>query len=277
MTGFSLFISKVHNLTSDEIQQYKKSFTKDELSNIEQLQLNFQNVLYSYYFTKVCLSKVINCPIGQITVKRKKLYKPVLQQHGEKKYDFNVSHDFNLFVLSCMEADLNSIGIDLAYTKLKSDKRSPTDFLDNMKSTMTVKEWNFIKHVNSIDQMLYRYFLLWTIKESFLKCVGCGLSFEIGKLEINIPNETMLMHCTEKIVYTTDSLKVYHLENWEQIRIFSLFQESFEIDNYKILPGMQNYTFSVYRITDENTGNYWVTICKRGLHQNHDCSVINFI
>ena len=87
---------------------------------------------------------------------------------GPLHIDFNVSHSDNFFVL--VVADSGSIGVDVEEIK---------DIDLNMASEFCCDTETPFLSTENIRQKQINFFTLWTLKESYIKAVGLGLSFQL--------------------------------------------------------------------------------------------------
>ncbi len=120
--------------------------------------------------------------------------KPSLQSNQKRLY-FNVSHSNNLMLVALT---LNhSIGIDIELKRPLDDMNLiARDILsDNERRVFQTK-------TNKHDW----FFRIWTLKESYLKAIGTGLSISPDQIEFNLHAEI------PEIIKTPD--KQYTLSNW---------------------------------------------------------------
>lgn len=88
---------------------------------------------------------------------------------------FNISHSGEYVIVAISE---NEVGCDIEEVK-KIDLKIANKFFYNSEYE------NIINSSNPLD-MFYRY---WTLKESFMKSIGLGLSFGLNNFEINIDKQ----------------------------------------------------------------------------------------
>lgn len=110
--------------------------------------------------------------IGQPVVFAKGEYgKPYLKEHGD--IYFNISHCMGW--AACAISD-REIGIDIERI------RKVTDGV--VRKALTPAEQEALFKANNKEEMFCRF---WTLKESFIKAVGKGLSFPLSKVEFRLP------------------------------------------------------------------------------------------
>lgn len=114
-----------------------------------------------------------------------------IEQHGKSYFTrypdigFSLSHSGNaaLAAISVGGTDTlpgefhSMIGCDIERIKDKN--------LAVAKRFFTESEFNIIESCNSKEEQQDKFFRLWTLKESFVKMIGLGLSLEFNKFTIN--------------------------------------------------------------------------------------------
>ena len=94
------------------------------------------------------------------------------------RYCFNISHSGKYCVLAVFDSD---VGVDIELRR-EIDKKS-------VKRVLTDEEYAF-----AADDLMLRFFDIWTTKESIYKFLGIGVGTEITKLDVlpMLENGTML-------------------------------------------------------------------------------------
>lgn len=107
---------------------------------------------------------------------------------------FNISHSKNIIIMAV--SSLFEIGIDIEYL----DK----DFFDSIQSneldyifTSSERSQLYSSSINSIK----KFFDFWTIKESYLKCLGVGLVDNLYKVEVNSTYKTVKLLDFPRLAY----------------------------------------------------------------------------
>lgn len=94
---------------------------------------------------------------------------------------FNVSHTHGL--IACIAADAREVGIDVEW----ADRAGRlVELADRFFSK---KEADAIRALNG-DAQRDRFFETWTLKESFIKAIGVGVSFGLSRFAFEIGGET---------------------------------------------------------------------------------------
>ena len=100
----------------------------------------------------------------------------IFNEHGKpsfknSKYFFNTSHSGNFAF--CVISDVE-VGCDIEEIKEYKERVAERFF--------TNKERKYIELSSNKDEMFYR---LWTLKESYTKCIGKGLSIPLNSFELD--------------------------------------------------------------------------------------------
>lgn len=124
--------------------------------------------------------------------------KPHLRDHPN--FHFNVSHSGKW--VTCV-IDNNSIGIDIEEIK-------PID-LDIARRFFAKEEQDYVLLSNLVEsQKLARFYEIWTLKESYIKAIGRGLSLPLSSFSIIIND-----HCGEIKLKTDMIIQKYYFYQYE--------------------------------------------------------------
>ena len=99
--------------------------------------------------------------------------KPYIKEYTQ--FNFNISHSGNFVVCAI---DNNPIGIDIEEVKY-------IEYEDIAKKFFTTNEFDYITK-NDLYSSLSRFYEIWTLKESYVKCCGQGLSIPLKSFSIEI-------------------------------------------------------------------------------------------
>jgi len=115
--------------------------------------------------------------------------KPVVHRPLEANRPFNVTHTDGLVMCGIGTADHQTIGLDVE----RLDRRTDTSLADRYFSKPEVRFLNKFR----TDESRRRTFLrIWTLKESFIKAIGTGLTMPLSDFtfeQINSDNPTIRM------------------------------------------------------------------------------------
>ncbi|NMF07963.1 4'-phosphopantetheinyl transferase family protein [Clostridium beijerinckii] len=142
-------------------------------SNIKR-NFKFKEDLYSTTFGEVIvrlvLCKLLKLSNNELKFSRNDFGKPYLC--NSSKYKFNISHSGDWIVLAFSNYD---IGIDI--------ERLSMLHLEVVNKFFAQDERDYI--YNSDERNIkYRFFKIWTLKESYIKARGYGLSMELNKINV---------------------------------------------------------------------------------------------
>ena len=98
--------------------------------------------------------------------------KPYLK--GYSNFQFNISHSGDFVVCAI---DDKSVGIDI-------EKIKHIEYEEIAKSFFTVNEFDYIVK-KDLDVELNKFYEIWTLKESYIKCCGEGLSIPLKSFSID--------------------------------------------------------------------------------------------
>ncbi|WP_339847484.1 4'-phosphopantetheinyl transferase superfamily protein [Paenibacillus sp. FSL W7-1088] len=146
--------------------------------------------------TRVTLSKLTGLRPEELSFTRNKYGKPALSQHADVQ--FNVSHSGDwIALISGGDADL---GLDV-------EKIAPTD-MKIAERFFSLTESQFLD-AEPTEMQLETFYRLWTLKESYIKAVGMGLSMPLDSFSM-IRNADGNWHSPEAAAYPFLSLRLDH-------------------------------------------------------------------
>jgi 4'-phosphopantetheinyl transferase len=102
--------------------------------------------------------------------------KPYLQ--GEGALQFSISHSHSQLAL--IVAPLHSVGIDIEFTRRKNQ------LMEIAKHHFTSFEYQQLQSVTNKRELFFKF---WTLKEAYIKALGCGLTRGLSSFGFNLENE----------------------------------------------------------------------------------------
>ena len=131
--------------------------------------------LFGELLLRYALCNTLNCNNESIKFYIDKYGKPYLKDIC--KCNFNLSHsgDYVAVIISN-----NQCGIDI-------EKVNPIDYIDIVKVCYTPEEYNYVVNCDEKER-IHRFYEVWTLKESRVKCSGQGLSLPLKSFSMNIAN-----------------------------------------------------------------------------------------
>lgn len=144
--------------------------------------------------TRVTLSKLTGLRPAELSFARNSYGKPSLSHHSNVQ--FNVSHSGDWIAL--ISGGTVELGVDV-------EKIAPID-MQIAERFFSASESQFLaaKPTEMQGETFYR---LWTLKESYIKAVGMGLSIPLDSFAI-LPNERKDWHCEQAVEYRFHSQRL---------------------------------------------------------------------
>lgn len=181
--------------------------------------------LIGHLMARFKLGKLLQKDYDQIQFKRTYEGKPYLENSD---IYFNISHS-GYYVVLVVSNFL--IGIDIEQMK------EITDIRKVFSSIFSEKELDFITQDKNLEKK--RFYIIWTLKESFIKCVGKGLSYKnLNQLNIIIKNDFKFNNIDEFFTFKKD------FDFDDQLFIPKNWNESIELENFP------NFHFYLFEIED---------------------------
>jgi 4'-phosphopantetheinyl transferase len=154
--------------------------------------------------------------------------KPYLKDYAN--INFNIAHSGD-YVLCAV--DDKPIGVDVEEVK-------HIDFEEIAKSFFTTKEFEYIID-KGLEVQLDRFYEIWTLKESYIKCCGQGLSMSLKSFSIELDKNENIKVVSNNL-YKEYTFKLLYLELGYKVAVCSLNKE---ISN-EIIRLDQNFLISKY-------------------------------
>ena len=128
--------------------------------------------------------------------------KPYIDNSMYQSMQFNLSHTKGMIV--CAVNKTHEVGVDVEGLR-------PLKYMEQMsRRNYTHREYDDIFSNNSPEKQLQRFYTYWTLKESFVKALGCGLSMPLKKIEfINLKNDIWTLK--NNLNYHGNSIKYHYI------------------------------------------------------------------
>lgn len=147
-----------------------------------------------------------------------KFGKPYLINNND--FYFNISHSGRWVVGVFSDCE---VGIDIEEIK-------PID-LSIAENFFSREEYSYLMNVKQNEQLL-AFYELWTIKESYIKAIGMGLSIPLSDFTITI-NEQKIIHVKEsRVTGVQFDLKLYDIDPMYKLSVCSskkIYEETFSV------------------------------------------------
>lgn len=159
--------------------------------------------------TIVC--EELNIKNKHIVFERNQYGKPYLKEN--RKFNFNISHSGDFLVCAI---DDEPIGIDIEEIKF-------IEYKDIAKKIFSSSEFNYI-FKQDLDIQLSKFYEIWTLKESYIKYSGQGLSMPLKSFSIDIDQyENIKVLINNE--YNDNVFKIFNIESGYKMAICSLNKE----------------------------------------------------
>ncbi|MDS0524593.1 4'-phosphopantetheinyl transferase superfamily protein [Clostridium sp. SHJSY1] len=156
---------KFYNYVDKEKREKVIKFRRDE----DKIRSLLGDVL-----ARILICKFLKCKNKDIKYKYNEYGKPYIDENVE----FNISHSGNYVVVAIDNAPL---GIDI-------EEMKEIEFEGIAKGYYNESEYNWIINHNKSEQMKC-FYKIWTLKESYVKYVGKGLSINFNSFKFNIAQD----------------------------------------------------------------------------------------
>ena len=205
----------------EDLKETLFSFIPD--GNINQV-LRFKNIndkkrsLLGEVLCRKCLAEKLKIPSGNIDIKKTEKGKPYLSgNHPE--FFFNMSHSGDWVVAALSEGE---IGVDVEKIKKPAYRIAERYF--------TTSELITLNSLNEQEKANF-FYDLWTLKESYLKFLGKGLTKSLGSFSISRQNGAFVL-ADDKSGHRSVHFRQYNLDPAYKLSVCSelnKFPESIRI------------------------------------------------
>ena len=168
---YSFFLHKISKERRERIDKY--CFYADKLRSL---------------YGEVILRLVIKQRLGLKDEEIKFGYNPFGKPYllNVKKFDFNLSHSGDWVVCAI---GTNAIGIDIELVQ--------QNFESVARRCFTINEYRWLMSRNGMDRANC-FCELWTLKESYIKCIGRGLSMPLNTFEFTMNHEIITLKLNQQ-------------------------------------------------------------------------------
>ncbi|XP_060064363.1 L-aminoadipate-semialdehyde dehydrogenase-phosphopantetheinyl transferase-like isoform X1 [Ylistrum balloti] len=145
------------------------------------------------------VSEYLNIPYKEVALGRTEKGKPFIANRSNvDHFSFNVSHQGDYAVLAAQGNCI--LGVDIMKLETRTDVAS---FFKTMRRQFTNEEWRVIQSPATDKEKLRLFFRLWCLKESYVKALGVGIGFEVGRLNFDLTTRNI-----DSNVTTDTTLKI---------------------------------------------------------------------
>jgi 4'-phosphopantetheinyl transferase len=190
------------------LYEYRGILSRDEQSRSRAFVMENDRTCYvlSRILKRVVLSRYLELESEAIRFERNAYGKPDIgnrQNQTDIHVSFNLSHTKNLIVLAVSHG--NAVGIDVENPKLR---KAPLDIANDVFSLQEAQELQ-----NVPDKMKdQRFFQYWTLKESYIKARGQGLSIPLDLFRFSLNGNRIHLHLKSELDDTASNWAFWQLE-----------------------------------------------------------------
>ncbi|KAF8204949.1 4'-phosphopantetheinyl transferase superfamily [Pholiota molesta] len=118
----------------------------------------------------------------------------IANQTSDPPIAYNITHDNNLVAMVVAPGVHNppsfSIGIDVMKLRVPG-RETLRSFINIVGDQLTRLEHQLLKPLVSEDELLKRFFWMWTLKEAYTKALGLGLGFDFSRIQFDVLNKVV--------------------------------------------------------------------------------------
>lgn len=182
-----IYAVKISEIEDQELNTLCSYISLDKKSRIEKFIYKKDKIraLIGEILLKVIINQEIGLKVEDIAFDKNSYGKPHLVNCD--KFHFNISHSGEFVVCA---VDDKPIGIDV-------EEERDIKFEEIADSFFTEKELHYIMKEDS-EPSLSKFYRIWTLKESYIKCCGKGLSIPLKSFSIDINNDEPIKVISEQ-------------------------------------------------------------------------------
>jgi len=198
----------IDNLSNKKWNSFMGVLSLDERKKIISFKqrLNAEISLVSRYLSRKIISLFVNVESNNLIFGANKYGRPLLKYPLVKNLDFNISHSGNWIVLAISKD--NRVGIDI-------EKISPIN-ISIFENYFTKQDFKYLN--GRKDHLLENFYKIWTLKESFIKLNGKGLSYPLRNFYFEFNNGSKIsMKIKNKKI--NRYFKMYHIDPGYQLSL----------------------------------------------------------
>ncbi|MBN5218043.1 MULTISPECIES: 4'-phosphopantetheinyl transferase family protein [Enterobacterales] len=193
----SLFIAKTHDFNHDGILDYRHYLNSDELESYNKIKIkqDKNNYITSRKILKSALQKLYpNISRKSWKFTKNSYGKPIIiYPELQKPLYFNISHTLDAVAVAVSQT--SDVGVDIEKIRnlaIISFPEMSISHLEISKNYFTKNEYKKISSLPYNDGVSY-FWRLWTLKESYMKYRGIGLSLGLDCIEVDISNQSIII------------------------------------------------------------------------------------
>jgi 4'-phosphopantetheinyl transferase len=170
------------NKEPDALRRCKQYLSSEEISVADRFvrRSDRNRYIFAHGMLRDVLASYVGFDAKQLLLQTNKFGKPyIANPEFGKKIHFNLSHSLNIILIA---VSIHSpVGIDVEFMRDMKDARQ----IAMRNFSRTEKDYLTSLSPDEFMNMFYQY---WTLKESFIKAIGKGLSFPLDKFSVLLPD-----------------------------------------------------------------------------------------
>jgi 4'-phosphopantetheinyl transferase len=196
MNKVKVYATRINTDDSLENYSFLLPFINERKRNLIQKYHNIKDKLRAFkgeYLVRQVIQDTLKIPYSEVRFEYMSAGKPYLP--GYDSFHFNISHSGDMIVLAVHS---KPVGIDV-------EEIQPINDLE-LSSYFSLCEIDKLLSQKPEAHEAY-FYELWTMKESFIKAIGAGLTIE--------PNTFSLTFCDSLYCVSHDDLQTYYIDRYE--------------------------------------------------------------
>lgn len=168
-----IYAVKISDISEEKLDKLCLSIDSEKRHRIERF-INKKDkirTLIGEILVRSIIIRELNIENEYIKFEKNQYGKPYLL--GYPDFNFNISHSEDFVVCA---VDSKPVGIDIEVVKC-------IEYKDIAQNFFTEREFNYIVKQKS-DIQLSRFYEIWTLKESYMKCLGKGFSIPLKSFSV---------------------------------------------------------------------------------------------
>lgn len=164
-----IFALKKNKKAIADLDKLKKTLSTDEKKRVKKFSRaeDIESFILGRYLLRSVLAKILKINPSEVNIKLSEYGKPYLSDK-KTEYKFNLSHAGDWIVLALCRG--GEVGIDI-------EKIKPID-LSIAEKFFLQPEIDYI--FKKCEEKIKRFYKIWTLRESYLKCLGLGLNYPLA-------------------------------------------------------------------------------------------------
>lgn len=208
-----IYAVKILNISEEELGKLCLLFDSDKKYKVEKFVNKKDKIrtVIGEILIRTIIVENLKIDNKDIRFKKNQYGKPYLKDY--QNFNFNISHsgDYVLCVI-----DNKFIGIDVEEVK-------HIEYEEISKNCFAIKEFEYIVN-QDLKFQLDRFYEIWTLKESYIKCCGQGLSIPLKAFSIEIDQYENIKVISNN-EYKEHTFKLFDIELGYKVAVCSLNKE----------------------------------------------------